>query len=205
MQKTDLCILAEKYGADKCPAILHSYTPDYNNILTPIRFSANLVVEIGVGNPQCMISIVGHSYKAGASLRMWQDFFPSANIIGCDIRSDVLFEENRIKCLYLDQSSSESLEQLYSTVNNTYGKADLILDDGSHVKEHQEISFQHLWKLVKVGGFYIIEDICGDTSSIEFTMLPSKYGFTNFEFVFIKKSIHVKHGNWYYICFKKTS
>jgi hypothetical protein len=36
---------------------------------------------------------------------------------------------------------------------------DFILEDGSHIHEHQMISFGHLFKYVKNGGFYILEDI----------------------------------------------
>ena len=36
---------------------------------------------------------------------------------------------------------------------------DIILDDGSHIVEHMILSFNTLFKYVKPGGFYIIEDI----------------------------------------------
>lgn len=39
------------------------------------------------------------------------------------------------------------------------GNFDIIIDDGSHWPQHQIISFETLWKAVKPGGMYIVEDI----------------------------------------------
>ena len=36
---------------------------------------------------------------------------------------------------------------------------DIIIDDGSHWDECQQKTLQNLWKFVKPGGFYIIEDV----------------------------------------------
>lgn len=36
---------------------------------------------------------------------------------------------------------------------------DLIIDDGGHSMVQQITSLQHLWKAVKPGGFYILEDL----------------------------------------------
>jgi hypothetical protein len=38
------------------------------------------------------------------------------------------------------------------------GGIDIVLDDGSHIAEHQETSFRTLWPLLSEGGLYIIED-----------------------------------------------
>jgi len=148
-----LCKLAEKYGVDKCPQINHYYTETYDTLLSntnPRKF-----LEIGIGNPELMCSIVGSDYQFGASLRMWREYFPSCHIYGCDIIDDVIFQDDRITTQSVDQSSSKSLESMM--IN--FGKMDFILDDGSHIESHQKISFTTLWKYLNVGGYYIIEDI----------------------------------------------
>ena len=150
-----LCALAKKYGVDKCPAIFHSYTPAYDAILQSKRQTIQKVVEIGIGYPEMMAPIVGPSYRPGASLRMWRDYFPNAQIIGCDIRRSVFFQEARISCRMLDQSDTVSLEGL----KDSLGAADLIIDDGSHEPAHMKLSFQILWDIITPGGLYIIEDI----------------------------------------------
>jgi hypothetical protein len=39
------------------------------------------------------------------------------------------------------------------------GPPDIILDDGSHVAKHQEISFRTLFPMLKEGGLYVMEDL----------------------------------------------
>lgn len=151
---TSLCLLAQKYYVDKCPAIYHHYTPKYHKLLKDKKVTVFL--EIGIGNHKLMAPIVGDHYIHGASLRMWRDYFPQAEIIGCDILEEVLFQEDRIRTYKVDQSSSVSLINM---MNNIDKKCDVILDDGSHQQEHQILSFKTLWQYVADGGFYIIEDI----------------------------------------------
>ena len=159
MRSTDeLSTIAFKYGSDKCPAIGHRYTPEYHRLLEPMRASARLVLEIGIGNAPLMVPLVGSHYKPGASQRMWRDYFPNARIGGCDILRNVLFSEDRIQTFYADQSDAASLTSL--VVNDIRAtQIDLIIDDGSHKKEHQIISFKTLWPYVCHDGFYIIEDV----------------------------------------------
>ena len=155
--ETPLCTLAYKYGADKCPRIHHSYTPVYHSLLDKRRADMRSVLEIGIGNVPLMtehVSSLRGWYKPGASMRMWRDYFPSAHIHACDILPEVMFTEDRITTSVVDQSNTESLGTLK-------GPYDLILDDGSHQKEHMMTSFRALWSCVKPGGLYIIEDIPG--------------------------------------------
>ena len=157
-----LCDLARKYNVDKCPNIIskhktHSYTPVYNELLKNYRSSFKTVLEIGIGNVQLMNDIVDN-YKPGCSLRMWEEYFPNAEIYGCDILTSVLFQENRIRTYYADQSNSHSLDELINNINGG-NKIDFIIDDGSHQKTHQKLTFETLWKYVNSGGIYIIEDV----------------------------------------------
>jgi|TARA_Y100000034_G_scaffold84783_1_gene101689 hypothetical protein len=177
--KTELCNLFYKYGADKCPAIRHSYSPEYYTLLKEYKSQFTDILEIGVGN-DCQvrysnqmlgskiqissdsISWVGE-YIPGASLRAWRDFFTDANVYGIDIDKNVLFEEERIKCFYADQSKEEELENTIRDVekytNNKNQKFDLIVDDGSHIISHMILSFKILSKYMRTNGIYIIEDI----------------------------------------------
>ena len=161
--KADLTLtqLAEHHGVDKCPAISHSYTPVYDTLLSPLRKTTKSVLEIGIGNVPLMKPIVGEHYKPGASLRMWRDYFPNAQVIGCDIMRSVLFnDEERIKTFFVDQSNTLSLLALMDAVKPITSQFDIIVDDGSHIEEHMSLSFRTLWKFIKPnGGIYIIEDV----------------------------------------------
>jgi len=154
---TTLCLIGKKYAVDKSPFFgNHTYTPEYHKILKDLRNNIQNILEIGIGTVKLMQSLTNDSYKPGASLRMWRDYFPNANIFGCDIVTDVLFSEERIKTFQTDQSNEKSLNTLMSNIGN---KLDLIIDDGSHIQEHMITSFKILWKSLKVNGIYIIEDI----------------------------------------------
>ncbi len=150
--ETPLCRLAYTHGSDKCPRISHTYTPLYHALLHNRKVKN--VLEIGVGNVPLMKHIVGETYRPGASLRMWRDYFPEATIYGCDIDRTVLFEDDRIKTFWVDQSSTRELETCVPDL-----QYDLILDDGSHILKHMKTSFNVLWSKVAPDGYYIIEDI----------------------------------------------
>jgi hypothetical protein len=156
----DLTTLAEKYGSDKCPSILHTYTPVYNTLFKDIRTTTKSVLEIGIGHFEMMSEIVGVNYKPDASLRMWRDYFPNANIYSCDIVEKVIFQDERIYTWVADQCKPASLENLVTNIQETGTETiDIIVDDGSHVLSHQIISFITLWKYLSPGGLYIIEDM----------------------------------------------
>ena len=177
--ETPLCRLAWKYKADKTPRISHKYTPAYHEILKDIRASAQNILEIGIGNSDLMIPISGDEYVPGASLRMWRDYFPNATVYGCDILESVLFEDERIKTFWVDQSSEEILKERVPEL-----EFDMILDDGSHLLPHMITSFKALWSRVKPGGYYIIEDMAG--AEEELKKLAPVYA-SGSEFIVFKK------------------
>jgi predicted O-methyltransferase YrrM len=133
--------LGFKHGTDKS-AHGHHYLDFYERFLLPLRDSATSIMEIGVLH--------------GQSLRMWEEYFPNAAILGVDI--DPVTREyaaGRINIEIADQSKAEELEQV--ALRN--GPFDLIIDDGSHIWSHQITTLKTLFKHVKPGGFYILEDL----------------------------------------------
>lgn len=180
---TELCKLGEKYLVDKAPKFRgHTYTPQYHALLSPLRNNTKLLLEIGVGNIPLMKGLTSNNYKPGASLCMWRDYFSNAQIIGCDILPQVMFTDKNITTFVTDQSNVKSLESLISNVKKFEEFADIIVDDGSHIENHQVISFKTLWKLVKPNGIYIIEDICV-TWFNRIKNLPAECGFNDVEVI----------------------
>ena len=155
--KTELCELFEKYKADKCPAILHTYSPAYFELLKEIKETAKNVLEIGIGTVPLMEVGVGiKDYVPGASIRGWRDFFPNAMVYAVDIEESVMFTDERIITDIMDQSSVDSIRKFTNKVNK---KFDFIIDDGSHLIDHQIISAYELVKHLTDDGIYIIEDV----------------------------------------------
>lgn len=115
----------------------------YADLFEPYRLSATKVFEIGI--------------RAGGSIRMWQEYFSKASIYGLDIhnRSVERCKGERIKALVVDQGDPSQLQKF----GNEYGKFDIGIEDGSHIWNHQIISFKTLWTYIKPGGLYVVEDI----------------------------------------------
>jgi hypothetical protein len=109
----------------------------FKNSPTPIT-----VLEIGVLN--------------GGSLQMWQKYFgPNATIVGIDIYDDCKkFEKENIKIRIGSQADKIFLKEL----TKEFPQIDVLIDDGSHRVLHQIITFEYLFKFIKLGGVYLVED-----------------------------------------------
>ncbi len=120
----------------------HDYLSVYERFLAPLRLDAKTVLEIGV--------------QKGASLRVWEEYFPNAVIHGIDIAESALrAARDRIRVSLVDQSDANALHQFASE----HGPFDVIVEDGSHIWSHQIISLQTLLPFVRPGGYYIVEDL----------------------------------------------
>tara|TARA_Y100000591_G_C21801355_1_gene682215 strand:+ start:257 stop:1450 length:1194 start_codon:yes stop_codon:yes gene_type:complete len=154
---TKLCELAEKYIVDKCPKYHHNYTPKYDELLKDKNIKS--VLEIGVGYPELMKKYTYDNYKSGASLFMWRDYF-DCPVNGADIR-DFNINSSNINIYKCDQYKSQSLIDMM----NKIGKVDFIIDDGSHILEHQILTFNTISKYCNK--IYIIEDVyCKDFDNL---------------------------------------
>lgn len=161
-QKTELCVLFEKYKADKCPAVHHTYSPGYYELLNPIKDKVSNMLEIGIGNVPLMRQIIPEGYIPGASIKAWRDFFTKATVYAVDILPEVLFSDDRIKTYQVDQSSVTSIQSFMKTIREQVSEQlmfDFIIDDGSHMIDHMIISGYEFPNYLKKDGIYIIEDI----------------------------------------------
>lgn len=124
-----------KYNTDK--AFFHKYLDFYQEHLPGREFGGRLL-EIGVMD--------------GASVQMWREFYPLAEIVGVDINDKSHLKYQNITLLKLDATKSDQLESL--------GKFDIIIDDGSHMTKDQQDSFQHCYySMLNGDGFYVLEDL----------------------------------------------
>lgn len=153
--KNPLLDLAGRYGSDKGLAKRgHGYTRVYHHFFRPLREHVTAVLEIGLQRPR------GHWRDARASdvpsLRMWRDFFPNALLVGLDIRE---FPPTSLPdCVVLqgDQGNEHDLARAAAAAPAGY---DIVIDDGSHASEHQQLTFARLFPLLRPGGLYVIEDL----------------------------------------------
>ena len=121
---------------------VHHFTEVYERFFSPLQRTASKVFEIGIAG--------------GGSLEMWRDYFPKAVIYGIDIYPKTEMDSDRVKTFVADQSDRA---QLAAFIDRFGGGYDIIVDDGGHSMEQQQVSVGYLFKYVKPGGFYVIEDV----------------------------------------------
>ena len=143
--------LGRKHGTDKAHG---GYLRLYDLLLSHRRHVARKVLELGVGSPSAMIHVVG--YQAGASLRMWAEYFPQADIYGLDNDPATMVTGERIHTLVGSQAKLFDLQCVAALAERPF---DLIVDDASHLPEDQVFSALSLRPFMAHGGLYIIEDV----------------------------------------------
>ena len=162
-----LAQLCDRHGSDKGSAAQgerayhwepHSYTDVYHQLFGHCRTLIGTVFECGLGtNNVDIASSMGARGRPGASLRVWRDYFPNAEIYGADIDRDILFTDDRIRTFHVDQSDAGSVQALWQQVGPV--TFDLMIDDGLHSFEAGVCLFEHSIDRLAPGGLYVIEDV----------------------------------------------
>jgi hypothetical protein len=158
--------IANEEGTDKGtegprPRQGHNYTDIYDSYLSPLRNKPIALLEIGLGatGPAWNADYFARSThsQAGASLRMWHRYFPQARVLGIDVNDASFLDNDRITTGRVDQSDPEGLESFLRSAG--IENLDVIIDDGSHRPDHQQISLSTLFPYLASGGMYFIEDL----------------------------------------------
>lgn len=163
--------LCDTYGSDKgeivshdhpYPWPSHTYADMYELLFQIKRKEVRGVFECGLGtnNPN-VTSNMGVKGRPGASLRVWRDFFPQAEVIGVDIDAGVLFEEERIKTYQCDQTSPDSIAAMRQAAGLEPASLDVMIDDGLHEFQAGVCLFENTIECLADDGLYIIEDVNG--------------------------------------------
>jgi hypothetical protein len=120
----------------------HNYVEVYERFILQLRYEPIKLFEIGI--------------EKGGSLTMWEQYFPKARIFGLDIEDKSSMATARIKTFIGDQAKRDQLQKAIDVIG---GDIDLLIDDGGHTMEQQQVSLGYLFKFVKPGGYYILEDV----------------------------------------------
>lgn len=150
--------LLDKYGSRDCSYgtdknTTHSYGPVYEEIFSSYKNTASSILEVG--------------FASGISLQVYSEYFVNANIYGIDI-VDICMKSvksnNRVHMVFGDAT-------LPSIINHFNKKYDIIIEDGSHMLNHQICHFRDYSDFVLEGGYYIIEDVAGQNMDVLKTTL----------------------------------
>lgn len=141
--------IGDRCNTDK--AYRHSYLPIYEELLGPCRLEPLTLLEIGISR--------------GSSLAMWLEWMPNAMILGADINLPNVGHE-RLRMFCGDQTDENFLYKFRGLT------LDVIVDDGSHRSRDQLLTCHGLWKSLKPGGWYFIEDVEGADRLPYWEMMP---------------------------------
>ncbi len=121
----------------------HNYTPFYEKYFKTLRNKNIQILELG-----------SHEGKGIASFYY---FFPNAYFIGANINPfQMKFHSRRIEEIFIDVASKRILQNFCNYIDISF---DVIIDDASHNLRDILITLPILFKKLKSGGFYVIEDI----------------------------------------------
>jgi hypothetical protein len=134
----------QRWGRDATDKYwVHNYLPYYERHFSEIRPRAKRICEVGL--------------LRGASLALWREYFPKAELFGFDC-SDKWKKRagdlDRLTVITGDETSREDVGTLIGL-----GPFDAIVDDASHAPAHQRQLFDWLWPSVRQYGWYAIEDV----------------------------------------------
>lgn len=115
----------------------HRYAPFYETVLKG-RDIKN-IAEIGVAS--------------GGSVEWLLNLFPDSLVYGADMNDTAFLDQRFIFCK-LDQGDREQVRRFFSM-----NRFDLMIDDGSHMPEHQSISLIEGMRVLVPGGVFILEDV----------------------------------------------
>jgi|TARA_B110000908_G_C10241023_1_gene446070 hypothetical protein len=143
---TQLLDIIEYYQTDK--HYEHNYfNLIYNELFKDIYLDVKKFIEVGVYDCE--------------SIKLWRDYFINSDIIAFEYdlpySLERLGDTNRDRLTFID--GDQSKEEDLIKFSETYSNVDVILDDGSHKMRDQQITLAKLFKMLKSGGIYILEDL----------------------------------------------
>ena len=153
VNKETLDELFHHYGSDKANIFKktnsqgHGFSKFYTQNLDKLKDKEIKILEVG-------------SF-AGASAAAFSKYFKNSSIYCFDVNiSNFIFSSKSIHVYGLDINNikklKETLEKINIQTNSNY--FDIIIDDGSHYLSDILFSLKNLFKYVRKGGLYIIED-----------------------------------------------
>ena len=153
IEKNTLDELLYYYGSDKANIFKktkekgHGFSEFYTQELSSLRDKEINILEVG-------------SY-AGASSAAFIKFFKKSSIFCFDVNiSNFIYYSKNIHVYGLDINNEIKLKETLKKIctHNNLNFFDVIIDDGSHNLSDILFSFKILFRYLKMGGIYVMED-----------------------------------------------
>ena len=134
--------LSDRYSDKNYSSKYKEYWRLYSEFFSDIDKNKELnILEIGVDN--------------GTGLTSLKTIFPKSKLVRLDILNLTKKYENTEITFY---NGSQTDEKILEKINEECGPFDIIIDDGSHVCDHQVKTLKFLFPLLENGGLYVMED-----------------------------------------------
>ena len=122
------------------------YLSIYDRYLSLYRDKTVRLLEIGIAG--------------GGSFPMWREYFGvQAILFGIDVDPDSCKNAEALELDCHARAGSQADPHFLQSVVAEMGGLDIVIDDGSHIAEHQLASFKILFPLLSNGGVYVCEDL----------------------------------------------
>ena len=151
LNESFLCNLGKNYNTNKSGINLSGhrsgYTSLYNLLLTNLKNKKCSIAEIGI--------------EKNASTKMWRKYFRKASIDCFEIdKNKISYAKKQklkgVKYHFIDVQNKKLIDLQFKKLKK---KFDLIIDDSTHIFDHQINIIFNTYKYLKQGGILIIEDI----------------------------------------------
>ena len=120
------------------------YFPAYERHFARFVNQSFVLLEIGV--------------RYGGSLPLWRQYFgPNAIIVGIDIDEECKCIEDRSQNIFVE-IGSQSDPNFLARIVKKYGAPSIVIDDGSHMSEDMNASFDCLFPIIPSNAVYAVED-----------------------------------------------
>jgi len=173
---TRMCELGGKYNTDKSPFSLNSvccahrkgYTSVYTLLFSHFVDKPLNIAEIGI--------------EAGASLQLWSEYFSTSKIYAFELDNTKIekCKNMNIKNVIYNKIDVSDKDNFNDTFMKTDVYFDIIIDDSSHIIEHQNNIINNSAKFLEKGGILIIEDIDRNTDISSFQINQDEWHFYTF-------------------------
>lgn len=129
----------------------HAYGDAYEAIFDGFRYSdrhnfagrehAKLVLEIGVAD--------------GSSMLAWREAFPAATVVGLDVHPPCRLDGSTDRLEFIQGDQRSKADCLRAAAGRQF---DFICEDATHELDANLLTLFWLWRFVKPGGIYVIEE-----------------------------------------------
>ena len=151
MFNSSLCEIGKNYNTNKSPYNLighrSGYTGLYYLLFSQLQNKELIVAELGI--------------EKNASTKLWRDFFIKSEIHGFEFEEKKLANalKDNLHNTYYHKIDSSSPESIKNAFEKTGRKFDIIIDDSTHIFDHQINIIYNSHNYLKENGILIIEDI----------------------------------------------